>query len=37
MNTANMAMKCIKAVVLVFAMDSESRNKAAQDFDKKKK
>ena len=31
-------VKCIKSVVLVFAMDSESRNKAAQDlFDEKKK
>lgn len=28
----NLGIKCVKAVVLVFAMDFESRNKAAQDF-----
>lgn len=28
----NLGIKCVKAVVLVFAMDSESRNKAAQDL-----
>ena len=33
----NLGIKCVKAVVLVFAMDSESRNKAAQDLLEEKK
>ena len=33
----NLGIKCLKAVVLVFAMDSKSHNKAAKDILEEKK